>query len=105
MSLISPDYKQEEKGKMIGPEEVRKNFNINVNLFDTVSLTTSGRTIYRNGDTAEVFQKTIVDAEDADGKRKLRLNEKMVLAKEGGKWVIVKESDEDFFYGFVFGQN
>lgn len=105
MSLISPDYRQEKKGKVIGPEEVRKNFNINVKLFDSVSLSTSGRTIYRDGDTAEVFQKTVVNARDAEGKKKLRLNEKMVLARENGKWLIVKESDEDFFYGFVFGQD
>jgi len=105
MSLISPEYKQEKKGKIIGPEEVRKNFNVNTKLFDSVSLSTSDRTIYRDGDKAEVFQKTVVNAEDADGRKKLTLNEKMVLARENGKWLIVKESDEDFFYGFVFGQN
>jgi ketosteroid isomerase-like protein len=105
MSLISPEYSQEKKGKIIGPEEVRKNFNINVKLFDSVSLSTSDRTIYRDGDKAEVFQKTIVNARDDEGNKKLKLNEKMTLAKENGKWLIVKESDEDFFYGFVFGQN
>lgn len=105
MSLISPEYKQEQKGKIIGPDEVRKNFNINVKLFDSVSLSTSDRTIYRDGDKAEVFQKTIVDARDDEGNKKLKLNEKIALARINGKWLIVKESDEDFFYGFVFGQN
>jgi len=28
-----------------------------------------------------------------------------LLAKENGKWVIVRESDEDLFYGYVFGRN
>jgi len=105
MSLISPEYEQEQKGKIIGPDEVRKNFNINVKLFDSVSLSTSDRTIYRDGDKAEVFQKTIVDARDDEGSKKLKLNEKIALARINGKWLIVKESDEDFFYGFVFGQN
>lgn len=105
MSLISPEYRQEKKGKIIGPEEVRKNFNVNVKLFDSVSLSTSDRTIYRDGDKAEVFQKTIVNARDEEGNKKLKLNEKMTLARENGEWLIVKESDEDFFYGFVFGQN
>jgi len=102
MTLIAPDYKQEKKGKTIGPAEVKKNFEVNVKLFDTVRLTSTDRTIYTEGDKAEVFQKTLVDATDDEGRSRMRIKEKLTLARENGKWVIVKESDEDFFYGYVF---
>jgi ketosteroid isomerase-like protein len=105
MTLIAPDYKQEKKGKTIGPGEVKKNFEVNVKLFDTIRLTSTDRTIYTEGDRAEVFQKTIIDATDDQGKSRLRIKEKLSLARENGKWVIVRESDEDFFYGYVFGRS
>jgi ketosteroid isomerase-like protein len=105
MTLIAPDYKQEKKGKTIGPGEVKKNFEVNVKLFDTIRLTSTDRTIYKEGDRAEVFQKTIIDATDDQGKSRLRIKEKLSLARENGKWVIVRESDEDFFYGYVFGRS
>jgi ketosteroid isomerase-like protein len=104
MTLIAPGYRQEVKGKVIGPGEVKKNFEVNVKLFDKVSLKHTDRTIYRDGDRAEVFQRTVVNAEDDQGKSKLRIKEKITLAKKDGKWVIVRESDEDFFYGYVFGR-
>lgn len=103
MTCISPDYRQEKKGKVIGLREIRTNFESNVALFDTIRLTHSDRTIYVKGDSAEVFQRTLVNAEDTDGKSRFRLDEKIVLSKNNGKWVIVKESDKDFFDGLVFG--
>ncbi len=105
MTLIAPDYKQEKKGKTIGPAEVKKNFEVNVKLFDTLRITNADRTIYQDGDRAEVYQKTLVDAQDDEGRSRLRLKEKLLLARENGKWVIVRESDEDLFYGYVFGRN
>ncbi|HVY55392.1 MAG TPA: hypothetical protein VHC46_06510 [Thermodesulfobacteriota bacterium] len=105
MTLVAPDYKQEKNGKTIGPAEVRKNFDVNAKLFDTVRLTSTDRTIYTEGDRAEVFQKTIIDATDDQGKSRMRIKEKLTLARENGKWLIVKESDEDFFYGYVFGRS
>lgn len=105
MTLIAPGYKQEKKGKIIGPGEIKKNFEVNVKLFDTLHITHTDRTVYQDGDRAEVFQKTLVDAVDDEGKSKLKLKEKILLARENGKWVIVRESDEDLFYGYVFGRN
>ena len=105
MTLIAPDYRQEKKGKIIGLEEIKKNFEVNIKLFDTVHITHSDRTIYKDGDKAEVFQKTQVDTLDDEGKNRLNLKEKILLAKENGKWVIVRESEQDFFYGYVFGRN
>lgn len=105
MSLIAPGYKQEKKGKVIGRGEIKKNFEVNVKLFDTLHITHTDRTVYQDGDRAEVFQKTLVDATDDEGKSRLRLKEKILLARENGKWVIVRESDEDLFYGYVFGRS
>ena len=105
MTLIAPDYKQEKKGKVIGLEEIKKNFVVNTKLFDSVHITNSDRTIYMDGGKAEVFQKTQVDALDDEGKHRLNLKEKILLANENGKWVIVSESEQDFFYGYVFGRN
>ena len=105
MTLIAPDYKQEKKGKTIGPEDVKKNFEVNVKLFDTIRLKSTDRTIYTEGDKAEVFQKTVIDATDDQGKSRYRIKERLSLARENGKWLIVRESDEDFFYGYVFGRS
>lgn len=105
MTLIAPDYRQEKRGKTIGPAEIKKNFEVNVKLFDTVSITNTDRTIYKDGDRAEVYQKTLVDARDDEGRSRLKLKEKLLLARENGKWVIVRESDQDLFYGYVFGRN
>ncbi len=105
MTLIAPGYRQEKKGKIIGPGEVKKNFEVNVKLFDTLRITHTDRTIYQDGDRAEVFQRTLVDAADDEGKKRFRLKEEILLARENGKWVIVREADQDLFYGYVFGQS
>jgi len=103
MTLISPDYKQEKKGKTIGLEEVEKNFRINVELFDKLAVRNADRTISSDGKKAHVVQKTYVDASIEGSKSKFRIIEKISLAKVNGKWLIVEESDADFFTGYVFG--
>ncbi len=103
MTLISPDYKQEKKGKTIGLQEVEKNFRINVELFDKLAVRNADRTISSDGKKAHVVQKTYVDASIEGSKSKFRIIEKISLAKVNGKWLIVEESDADFFTGYVFG--
>ncbi len=103
MTLISPDYKQEKKGKTVGVEEVEKNFRINVDLFDKLSVKNADRTITSDGKKAHVVQKTYVDASIDNSKSKFRIIERISLAKIDGKWLIVEESDADFFTGYVFG--
>jgi outer membrane lipoprotein-sorting protein len=103
MTLISPDYRQEKKGKIIGLEEVEKNFRINVELFDKLAVRNADRTISSDGKKANVVQKTYVDASIEGSKSKFRIIEKISLAKINGKWLIVEESDADFFTGYVFG--
>lgn len=103
MTLVSPDYSQEKKGKTVGPEEVEKNFRINVDLFDKLSVRNADRTITSDGRKAHVVQKTYVDASIDGSKSKFRIVERISLAKINGKWLIVEESDADFFTGYVFG--
>ena len=103
MTLVSPDYKQQKRGKIVGPEEVEKNFRINVDLFDNLSVRNADRTINSDGKKAYVVQKTYVDASIDGSKSKFRIIEKISLAKIDGKWLIVEESDADFFTGYVFG--
>lgn len=103
MTLVSPDYNQEKKGKAVGPEEVEKNFRINVDLFDKLSVRNADRTITSDGRKAHVVQKTYVDASIDGSKSKFRIVERISLAKIDGKWLIVEESDADFFTGYVFG--
>lgn len=103
MTLISPDYEQEKKGKTVGVEEVEKNFKINVDLFDKLAVRNADRTITSDGEKAHVVQKTYVDASIDNSKSKFRIIERISLAKIDGKWLIVEESDADFFTGYVFG--
>lgn len=60
MSLISPDYMQEKKGKVIGVDDIKRNFENNVKLFDTLNIAHRDRTVYARGDKAEVVQITDV---------------------------------------------
>jgi len=103
MSLISPNYNLEKNSKVIGVEEVRKNFLSNVTLFDDIVLTHVDRSIYDKGQKTEVVQITVVDAAVNESKSKFKINERIELAKIDGKWLIVKESDADFLERFVFG--
>lgn len=103
MRLIAPDYKHEKNGKVIGVEQIKKNFLTNVSLFDTIEFTNSDRTINRDGDKAEVAQITLVNAVVNKTKSRFKINDRIVLEKRNGKWLIVKESDADFLEGFVFG--
>ena len=105
MTLIAPDYKQEKKGKVIGVEQIKKNFLTNVSLFDTIKLTNSERAINIVGNKAEVTQITLVNAVVNNTKSRFKVNDRIVLEKRNGKWLIVKESNADFLEGFVFGES
>jgi len=103
MTLISPDYNLEKNNKVIGLEEIKKNFLSNVTLFDDLEITHTNRSIYERGDNTEVVQITVVDASVNDTKSRFKVNERIQLSKIEGKWLIVKESDADFLERFVFG--
>ena len=103
LTLVSPDYIEERDGETLKLEDVRKNFVTNVSLFDALEITHTDRSIYLNGNQAEVFQITKVKASINDSKSLFKLSEKIGLEKIGDKWLIVKESDADYFDGYVFG--
>jgi len=103
MSLISPSYNLEKDNKVIGIEEVRKNFLSNVTLFDDIDVKYVNRSIYDRGQKKEVVQITVVEASVNESISRFKINERIELAKIDGKWLIVKESDADFLERFVFG--
>lgn len=103
LTLISPDYSEEREGSTLTLEDVKKNFLTNVSLFDDLEIAHTDRSIYLKGNEAEVFQITKVTASINDSKSVFKLSEKIGLEKIGDKWLIVKESDADYFDGYVFG--
>ncbi|MCI0454387.1 MAG: nuclear transport factor 2 family protein [Candidatus Dadabacteria bacterium] len=103
MSCISPSYKQETDGKVIGIEDIKRNFLSNVTLFDQIKLSYFDRNIQSSGDKATATQKTRVDVSIEDDKSKFQISENIGFQKINGKWKIVKESQADFLTGFVFG--
>lgn len=103
MSLISPSYSLEKDNKVIGVEEVRKNFLSNVTLFDNLEISHTDRSIYDKGQKTEVVQMVVVVATVNESKSRFKINERIEFAKIDGKWLIVKESDADFLERFVFG--
>ncbi|MGH7792047.1 MAG: hypothetical protein ACREOB_06990 [Thermodesulfobacteriota bacterium] len=103
LSCISPDYKEEKGDQVIGIEDLKKNFLSNVSIFDRIEISYSDRSMYQEGEKAEVVQKTAVEVTIENDQSRFQINEKIGLGKIKGKWAIVKESDADFLRGFVFG--
>ena len=103
ISCISQDYKEEKGGQVIGLEDLKKNFLSNVSIFDQIEISYSDRSVYQQGEKADVVQKTAVEVTIENDQSRFQINEKIGLGKIKGKWAIVKESDADFLRGFVFG--
>ncbi|MBI2487437.1 MAG: hypothetical protein HYW01_10875 [Deltaproteobacteria bacterium] len=103
LSCISPDYKEEKGDKVIGIEDLKKDFLSNVSIFDQIKISYSDRSMYQQGEKAEVVQKTAVEVKIENDQSRFQINEKIGFEKIRGKWEIVKESDADFLKGFVFG--
>lgn len=103
LSCISPDYKEIKGDNAIGIEEIKKNFLSNVSIFDQIKISYSDRTLYQQGEKAQVVQKTAVEVKIENDQSRFLINEEIGFEKIKGKWKIVKESDGDFLKGFVFG--
>jgi len=103
LSSISPNYKEGKNGKVFGVDEIKKQFLLNVSLFDSIDINSEDRSIYVQGDKAFVVQKTTVKVKIEDDESLFRLDERLGFEKVDGKWQIVKESDADFLEGYVFG--
>ncbi len=105
LSCISPNYKEEKNGQYIGIEEIKRNFLSNTSIFDRIKISHSNRTIYLNGEKADVAQRTTVEVKLEKEEGHFALNENIGFEKINGKWLIVKESNTDFLKGFVFGES
>ncbi len=103
MSCISPTYRQEKDGKVLGIEQIKKNFLSNVTLFDQIRVSHHDRNIYNADKRVNVSQKTRVDVRLEEDNSRFQLSENIMFEKINGEWKIVKESDADFLRGFVFG--
>jgi hypothetical protein len=103
LSCISPNYREEKNGQIVGIEEIKRNFLSNTSIFDRIQISYSNRTIYLNNEKADVAQRTTVEVKLEKEEGHFMLKENITFEKVGGKWVIAKESDADFLKGFVFG--
>ena len=103
LTLVSPDYSEERDGSTLKLEDIKKSFLTNVSLFDDIQISYTDRSIYLKDNKADVFQITEVRASINDSKSMFKLSEKIGIEKIGDKWLIVKESDADYFDGYVFG--
>ena len=103
LSCISPNYREEKHGQVIGIEEVKRSFLSNTSIFDRIKISYSNRTVYLNGEKADVAQRTAVEVKLEKEEGHFTLKENIGFERIDGKWSITKESDADFLKGFVFG--
>ncbi|HEX9666994.1 MAG TPA: nuclear transport factor 2 family protein [Thermodesulfobacteriota bacterium] len=103
LECISPGYRAEKNGEVIDLDALKKQFETNVSLFDDIQISSKDQSIYIEGNTANVAQRTDVKLRIDKDKGAFRLSENLVFEKIDGKWRIIKESDADFLDGFVFG--
>lgn len=104
LSCISKDYNQKTEDKVIDIEEIKKKFESNTKVFDSMKITRKDISIYMKSDNlAEVYQKSLFKLKIEAELSTYKTVEKIVLEKKNGRWKIVKEADIDLFRGFVFG--
>ncbi len=104
LSTISPDYNQKVEDKVVDFELLKKRFESNTKVFDSISITRKDINIYKKSDSlAEVYQKSQYDLKIETQATAYRTVEKLVLEKKNGSWKITIEADLDLFTGFVFG--
>jgi hypothetical protein len=103
LECISPGYRVEKNGEVVDIDALKKQFETNVSLFDDIQISSKDQSIYIEGNTANVAQRTDVKLRIDKDKGAFRLSENLVFEKIDGEWRIIKESDADFLDGFVFG--
>lgn len=103
LTIISPNYKEVRDEKEFGLKDLKEYFIKTYPIFNTLNITNTDRSIYIDGKKADVFQINRVEATINNEKSVFQIKEKMVLENVGDKWLIVKESDADYFTGYAFG--
>lgn len=102
LTLFSENYSEEREGQNVGLQDIKKNFQDTFPIFRTLDISNTDRSIYIKGEKADVFQINRVEAK-IDDKSVFQIKEKIALEKIGDKWLIIKESDADYFTGYAFG--
>lgn len=103
LTVITPDYSETRDDKDFALEDIKEYFEKTYPIFNTLNITNTDRTIYIKGSDAEVFQINRVEATINEEKSVFQIKEKIALKKFGDKWLIIKESDADYFTGYAFG--
>lgn len=103
LTVITPDYNETRDDKDFALANLKEYFEKTYPIFNTLDITNTDRTIYIKGNDAEVFQINRVEATINDDKSVFQIKEKIALQKFADKWLIVKESDADYFTGYAFG--
>ena len=104
---ISKEYQNMVDGKLVKYEDIKKNFENNSKIFDSIDLTSSDINIYMkdNSQLADVYQKTQYRLTIGKDQSRYTALEELTLQKTDGKWKIIKESDIDLFKAFAFGSS
>lgn len=104
---ISKEYQNMKDGKLVKFEDIKKSFESNSKIFDSIELTSSDINIYiKDSNTqADVYQKTQYRLTIENDQSRYTVVEELKLKKMDGKWKIIKESDVDLFKAFAFGSS
>ena len=104
---ISREYQNVIDGKIVKYEDIKKSFENNTKVFDSIDLTSSDINIYMkdNNQQADVYQKTHYRLAIGKDQSRYAVVEELKLQKTDGKWKIIKESDVDLFRAFTFGSS
>ena len=104
---IYKEYQNMKDGKLVKFEDIKKSFENNSKIFDSIDLTSSDINIYMkdNNTQADVYQKTQYRLTIGKDQSRYTVVEELELKKSDGGWKIIKESDVDLFRAFAFGSS
>ena len=104
---ISKNYNETKDGKNVSFDDIRKSFENNAKIFDSIEISSSDLNIYMkdNNTKADVYQKSQYRLTIANDSSRYTAVEQLQLQKVDGKWKITKESNVDLFKAFAFGSS
>lgn len=84
-------------------KNVTESFNNVISVFDEINMEEYDRTININNGNAEVIQTTVFKLRINENRSKFTRRERIILEKIDNNWKLIKDSEVDFFDGFVYG--
>lgn len=104
---ISKNYNETKDGKKVSFDDIRKSFENNTKIFNSIEITSTDVNIYMkdNNTKADVYQKSQYRLTIANDTSRYTAVEELELQKVEGKWKIIKESNIDLFKAFAFGSS